>query len=128
MHSTKGGHMRIKSLSLALAAAALVAPAAQARHAPVEHATASPPSVSMWTASGGEIDRLGPKHIALQHPIAVPAPTAVGKVLKPAAFNRGAAIEGGIAGVVAVTAVLTMFLTRRSRSAALPQQSESTGA
>ncbi|TMK55221.1 MAG: hypothetical protein E6G60_20220 [Actinobacteria bacterium] len=120
--------MRIKSLTLALAAAALAAPAAQAHHAPAEHTTASPPSVSTWTASGREIDRLGPKHVALQHVIAAPAPAAVVNVLKPAGFNWGAAIEGSIAGVVAVVAVPTVVLTRRSRSAALPERSELTGA
>jgi hypothetical protein len=120
--------MRIKSLSLALAAAALAAPAALAHHAPAEHTTASPPSVSTWTASGGEIDRLGPKHVALQHAIAAPAPAAVVKVLEPAGFNWGAGIEGGIAGVVAVVAVLAVFLTRRSRSASLTGRSEPTGA
>jgi hypothetical protein len=127
--------MRIKSLSLALAAAALVAPAAQAHHAPAGHATASPSSASTWTASGREVDRLGPKYVALRHAIVDPvpatvvkAPAAVVKVLKPAGFNWDAAIGGGIAGVVAVVAVLTVSLTRRSRSAALPERSELTGA
>ena len=100
----------------------MAAPAAQAHHAPAEHTTGSPPSVSTWTASGREIDRLGPKHVPLHHRIAPPPPTVV-KVVKSAGFNGDkVAIGGGITGVVALIAVLTLFLTRRSGRAALPER------
>jgi hypothetical protein len=122
--------MRINSLGLALAAAALVAPAAQAHHAPAELTTASRSSASTWTASGREIDRLGPKYVALQHAIAPPVPTTAAKAVGPAGFNwDDAAIGGGVTAVaVALIAVLTVFLTKRSRRAALPERSELAGA
>jgi hypothetical protein len=130
MHFDQGGHMRIKSLTLALAVAAFAAPAAQAHHAPAWHAPASPSSASTWTASGREVDRLGPKYVTLQHAIAPPVATPVAKVVQPAAFNwDDAAIGGGIGAVaVALIAVLTVFLTRRTRRAALPERSELAGA
>jgi hypothetical protein len=122
--------MRIKSLSLALAAAAFVAPAAQAHHAPAGHATVSRSSASTWTASSREVDRLGPKYVALQHGIAPPVATTVVKAVEPAGFNwDDAAIGGGVSAVaVALIAVLTVFLTRRSRRPALPERSELAGA
>jgi hypothetical protein len=122
--------MRIKSLSLALAVAALVAPAAQAHHAPGGQATASPSSASTWTASGREADRLGPKYVALQHAIAPPVATPVVKVVEPIGFNwDDAAIGGGIGTVVvALITLLSVLLARRSRRAAPPEQSEPAGA
>jgi hypothetical protein len=122
--------MRIKSLSLALAAAALVAPAAQAHHAPAGHASVSRSSASTWTASGREVDRLGPKYVALQHAIAPPSATTAVKAVEPTGFNwDDAAIGGGVTAVaVALIAVLTVFLTKRSRRAALPERSELAGA
>jgi hypothetical protein len=118
--------MRMKSLSLALVAAVLAAPTAQAHYAPAEHATASLPRASTWTASGREIDRLGPKYAALQHSISAPAPATVVKVVEPAGFNwDDAAIDGGVA--VAIVAAVTVFLTRRSRPTVLPERSEPAG-
>jgi hypothetical protein len=83
-----------------------------------------------WTASGREIDRLGPKYVALQHAIAPPvAPTLV-KAVEPAGVNWDAAAIGGGATAVAVAliAVLTVVLTRRSRRGASVEPSELAGA
>jgi hypothetical protein len=122
--------MRIKFLSLALAVAALIAPAAQAHHAPAGQATASRSSASTWTATGREVDRLGPKYVALQHAIAPPVATPIVKAVGPGGFNWGdAAIGGGVTTVaVALIAVLTVFLVRRNRRAAPPERSELAGA
>ena len=132
---------RVRLLMVAFAAAAFAAPAAQARHAPGEdpvttsprHFLAGGPAKDsariQWNASPLEIDRLGPKHVALQHPIAPPSASVV-NLVKPAGFRwDDAAVGGGVAAfAVALVALLTVFLTRRGRRAALLNRSKPAGA
>jgi hypothetical protein len=113
---------------VALAAAALAAPAAQARHATGEevkaNSSASSPSVAsttgyapnQWNASGREVDRLGPKYVPLHHPLS-PAPVNVVKVATPGGFDwADAAIGAGVSGIaLALVAGLALLVTRRSR-------------
>ena len=135
-----------------LAAAAVAAPIAQARHAPGEDGKASPPLASVWTASSLEIDRLGPKYVPLYHPYAArpaeangPGPTAAGtaianarhdappvsvvKVVRPSGFDWGdAGIGAGVGSVtLALAAGLALFVTRRSRGTSVPERSELAG-
>jgi hypothetical protein len=111
--------MRTKCLSLALAAAALAAPAAHARHAPADRATASPSSALTWTASALEIERLGPKHVPLQHLVS-PPPTTVVEVGRPTGFHwADASVGAGVTGLaLAVVAALGLVVTRRSKRTA----------
>ena len=135
-----------------LAAAAVAAPIAQARHAPGEDGKASPPLASVWTASSLEIDRLGPKYVPLYHPYAArpaeangPGPTAAGtaianarhdampvsaiKLVGPDGFDWGdAGIGAGVASLtLALVAGLVMVVTRRSRITIAPERSELAG-
>ena len=119
---------RLRWVIVALAAAAFAAPAAQARHATGEdvEATSSSPSTSVasttgyapnqWSASGREIDRLGPKYVPLHHPLS-PAPVSVVKVATPGGFDwADAAIGAGVSGIaLALAAGLALLVTRRSR-------------
>ena len=105
----------------ALAAAAFVAPAAQAYHAAAEHTTTTAqqtpaPGRSMWKASGREIDRLGPKYVPLQHPIA-PPPATVIKAVRPVGFDWGdAGIGAAFASLaLALVAAFALLVTRRKR-------------
>jgi hypothetical protein len=148
----KSSRQLIKCLSAALAAGALAAPVAQAHHAPAEHGSASVPPASVWIASNLEIDRLGPKHVPLQHPYSAapletsrPGPTAAGtaianarhdampvsvvKVVRPGGFNWGdAGIGAGVGSVtLALAAGLALFVTRRSRGTSVPERSELAG-
>jgi hypothetical protein len=143
---------QVNCLCVALAAAAVAAPVAQARHAPGEDGKASPPLTSVWTASSLEIDRLGPKYVPLHHPYSAapveanrPGPTAAGtaianarhdampvsvvKVVRPAGFHwADASIGAGVASLtLALVASLTMLVTRRSRRTITPERSEITG-
>jgi len=143
---------QVNCLCIALAAAAVAAPVAQARHAPGEDVKASPPLASVWTASSLEIDRLGPKYVPLHHPYSAtpveadrPGPTAAGtaianarhdampvsvvKVVRPTGFDwDDAGIgAGGASLTLALVAVLAMLITRRSRSTLVPEQSDLAG-
>ncbi len=123
---------RLRWVLVALAAAAFAAPAAQARHATGEdvEATSSSPSTSVasttgyapnqWSASGREIDRLGPKYVPLHHPLS-PAPVSVVKVATPGGFDwADAAIGAGVSGIaLALAAGLALLVTRRSREPAV---------
>jgi hypothetical protein len=131
---------RVKCLCVALAAAAFAAPAAQARHAPGEDPATTSPRHSLpgapakghaptrWNASPLEIDRLGPKHVALQHPLS-PPPTTVVKVVRPSGFDwADAGIGGGVASLtLALVAMLAMLVTRRSRRTIASERSELAG-
>jgi hypothetical protein len=120
---------RGRIIILAVAASALAAPAAQAYHVvPSDRGTASSSSAT-WTASRREIDRLGPKHVPLQHPIAR-APISVAKVVKPAGFVwADAAIGAGVAALaLAVVAALMLAITRRVRKPIAPERSKLAGA
>jgi hypothetical protein len=113
-------------IALALAAVAFTAPAAEARHAPSENAKATPTPASVSAPSSNfEVDRLGPKHVALHRPQAA-APVSVVKVVRPGGFDwADAGIGAGVAGLaLALAAALAMLVTRRSRGTALPDQSE----
>lgn len=94
----------------AFASAAFSPVAGYARHGSMGHAMATDGSTSTWVASGREIDRLGPKEIALQHAIVArpAAPDAV-RVVEPGGFDWGDALIG--AGVAAgATAALAAAL------------------
>jgi hypothetical protein len=128
--NTKGANVnssfsRGRIIIVAGVAAALAAPAAQAYRAPSDRGTASSSSSATWTASSLEIDRLGPKHVPLQHPIAR-APITVVKVVKPAGFVwADAAVGAGVASLaLAVVAALTLAITRRVRKPIGPEQSK----
>jgi hypothetical protein len=124
---------------VALAAAAFAAPVAQARHAPGEDPATTNPQHSLpgapakghapirWNASPLEIDRLGPKHVALQHPVS--PPTTVVKVVFPSGFDwADAGIGAGVASLtLALVAGLTILVTRRSRRTIAPERSELAG-
>jgi hypothetical protein len=130
---------RYSCLAMALTAAAIAAPVAQARHAPGEDpATTSPrhflpgapakdSAHTRWNASPLEIDRLGPKHVALQHPLS--PPTTVVKVVSPVGFDwADAGIGAGVASLtLALVAMLAMLVTRRSRRTIAPERSELAG-
>ena len=91
---------QVRCLCVALAAAAFAAPAAQAHHAPGEdpgdnrsasiasRRSLKGDSATQWNASPLEIDRLGPKHVPLHHPMSAapvdadrPGPTAAGTAI-----------------------------------------------
>jgi hypothetical protein len=149
---------------VAFAAAAFAAPAAQARHAPGEDPATTNPRHSLpgapakghaptrWNASPLEIDRLGPKHVALHHPKPAapvdadrPGPTAAGtaianarhdampvsvvKVVGPSGFDWGdAGIGAGVASLtLALIAALAMLVTRRGRRTIVRERSELAG-
>jgi hypothetical protein len=155
---------QVRCLYVALAAAAFAAPAAQAHHAPGEDPGTTAPrqslpaaasqgdSATQWNASPLEIDRLGPKHVPLHHPMSAapvgadrPGPTAAGpaianarhdampvsvvKLVRPTGFDWGdAGIGAGAASLtLALVAMLAMLITRRSRSTLVPEQSELAG-
>jgi hypothetical protein len=115
-------------LMVALATAAVAVPTAEARHAPGEDPATTSPLHSLapgspegraptsWKASALEIDRLGPKHVALQHPLA-PAPVSITKVVGPGGFNWGdAAIGASVAGfALALVGGLAVLISQRSR-------------
>jgi hypothetical protein len=132
--NTKGANVnssfsRGRIIIVAVTASALAAPAAQAYHVPSDRGVASSSTSATWTASSREIDRLGPKHVPLQHPIAR-APITVVKVVKPAGFVwADAAIGAGVAGLaLAVVAALTLAITRRGRKPGVPERSKLAGA
>jgi hypothetical protein len=131
---------QVNCLCIALAAAAVAAPVAQARHAPGEDGKASPPLASVWTASSLEIDRLGPKYVPLHHPYSAtpveadrPGPTAAGtaianarhdampvsvvKVVGPSGFDWGDAGIGaaGILALLSIAGGLALMVTTRRR-------------
>jgi hypothetical protein len=139
-------------LGLAVAAAAVAAPVAEARLVPGEDGQASPPLASVWTASSLEIDRLGPKYVPLHHPYSArpveangPGPTAAGtaianarhdampvsavKAVRPAGFNWGdAGIGAGVASLtLALIAGLALLATRRSQRTIVHERSELAG-
>ena len=143
---------QVNCLCIALAAAAVAAPVAQARHAPGEDVKASPPLASVWTASSLEIDRLGPKYVPLHHPYSAtpveanrPGPTAAGtaianarhdampvsvvKVVRSRGFDWGdAGIGAGVASLtLALMAALAMLVTRRGRRTIVRERSELAG-
>jgi hypothetical protein len=101
-------HLRL--VMVALAVAVFAAPVAQARHAPGEDPGATAPrqslpdaaspgdSATQWNASALEIDRLGPKHVPLRHPVSRP-PTSIVKVVRPAGFDWADAGIGAAAAV-----------------------------
>jgi hypothetical protein len=113
-------------VALAVAVAVFAAPVAQARHAPGEDPGATAPrqslpdaaspgdSATQWNASALEIDRLGPKHVPLRHPVSRP-PTSIVKVVRPAGFDwADAGIGAGVASLtLALAAGLGMFVTSR---------------
>jgi hypothetical protein len=117
-------HLRL--VMVALAVAVFAAPVAQARHAPGEDPGATAPrqslpvaaspgdSATQWNASALEIDRLGPKHVPLGHPVSRP-PTNIVKVVGPAGFDwADAGIGAGVASLtLALAAGLGMFVTSR---------------
>jgi hypothetical protein len=118
---------RVLCVIVALAAAACMAPAVEARHAPAEHPAATiplhavpdpfaPGSEFRWDASPLEIDRLGPKYVPLQHSV-VPAPVNIVKVVRPGGFDwADGAIGAGVSGLALASAAgLTLLVTRRSR-------------
>jgi hypothetical protein len=80
-----------------------------------------------WNASPLEIDRLGPKHLPLHHPDAMPV--SVTKVVKPSGFDWGdAGIGAGVSSLtLAVIAGLALLLTGRSQRKSVPEQSELAG-
>jgi hypothetical protein len=145
-------------------ATTLAVPIAQARHAPGEDPGATAPRQSLpgaasqgdsptqWNASPLEIDRLGPKHVPLHHPMSAapvgadrPGPTAAGtaianarhdampvsvvKVVGPRGFDWGdAGIGAGVASLtLALVAALAMLVTRRSRRTIVRERSELAG-
>jgi hypothetical protein len=120
---------------VAFAAAAFAAPAAQARHGETPGATAPRQSLlgaashgdsaAQWNASPLEIDRLGPKHVPLRHPVS-PPPATVVKVVSSIGFDWGdAGVGAGVASLtLALVIGLTMFVTRRSRRTIAPERSE----
>jgi hypothetical protein len=85
--------MRVKLLSLALAVAAIAAPAANAHHAPGEDVRAS-----------------APKHAA-----ASPAPPTIVKIVRPGGFNWDDAAVGGAVGA-ATAALLIVLMVRMKKS------------
>jgi hypothetical protein len=117
---------RTLPIAVALAAAAFAAPAAEAHHAPSESAKATPAPASVsGPSSNFEVDRLGPKNVALHRPPAA-TPVNVVKVVRPGGFDwADAGIGAGAAALaLALAAALAMLVTRRSRGTALPEQSE----
>ena len=155
---------RVRCLCVALAAAAFAAPAAQAHHAPGEDPGTTAPrqslpgaasegdSATQWNASPLEIDRLGPKHVPMHHPISAapvdanrPSPTAAGtaianarhdampvsvvKFVGPSGFDWGdAGIGAGVASLtLALVAMLAMLVTRRGRRTIVRERSELAG-
>lgn len=128
MNSSSSGQ-RARCMCVALAAAAFAAPVAYARHAPGEDGKGASPVASAWTASSLEVDRLGPKHVPLQHPVS-PPPTNIVKVVRPAGFDwADAGIGAGIASLtLAMVAGLAMVVTRGSRRTMVGDRSEVAGA
>jgi hypothetical protein len=124
-------------LGLVVAAAAVAVPVAQARHAPGEDGSASVPPASVWIASSLEVDRLGPKHVALSHPYSgapveasAPGPTvSVTNVLRPGGFDWGdAGIGAGVSSLtLALLAGLALLLTRRSQRKSVTERTELAG-
>jgi uncharacterized protein with LGFP repeats len=106
---------RVGRLVATAAVTAMVAvPAAEAGRTHGGPTAAPAPSPSVWTARGYEIDRLGPKHVALQHPVS-PPPATVVKVVRPAGFHWG---DAGVGAAVAAfvlggAAGLALVATRR---------------
>jgi hypothetical protein len=131
---------QVRCLCVALAAAAFAAPAAQAHHAPGEDPATTAPrqslpgaasqrdSATQWNASPLEIDRLGPKHVPLQHPVS-PPPATVVKVVSSIGFDWGdAGIGASVASLtLALVAALALLLTRRGRTTIAPERSELPG-
>ena len=115
-------------MAVVVGVAAIAAPAAHAHTEAGDPPTTSKPSTSVWTATGREIDRLGPKHVPLQHRIS--QPTMVVKVVKTAGFVwSDAAIGAGVASLaVALVAALALLMTGRGRRAELPDRSDVAGA
>jgi len=137
--NSSASRQRVKCLGVALAAAALAAPAAQARHAPGEDPATTNPRHSLpgspakghaptrWNASPLEIDRLGPKYVSLHHPMFAapveasrPGPTAAGTAIANARHDampvsvvkviKPSGFDFGDAGVGAGVASLTLAL------------------
>ena len=127
--NVNSGFSRGRIIVVAVAASALAAPAAQAYRVPGDRGAASSFTSATWTASSREIDRLGPKYVPLQHPIARAPVTGV-KVVRPAGFVwADAAIGAGVAGLaLAVDAALTLAITRRARRAGVLERSKLEGA
>jgi hypothetical protein len=119
--------LRRWGVAVLVGVAAVAAPTAHAHTGAGEPPTTSTPSTSLWTATGREIDRLGPKHVPLQHRIVQPA--TVVRVVKPAGFVwSDAAIGAGAAGLaVALVAALAVLLTGRGRRPELPDRSDLAG-
>jgi hypothetical protein len=122
---------QVPTAVVVLVAATLAVPIAQARHAPSENAKATPTPASVVSApsSNFEVDRLGPKNVALHRPQAA-APVSVVRVVRPGGFDwADAGIGAGAAGLaLALVAAVATLVTRRSRVTALPEQGELAGA
>ena len=120
--------LRWCGVAVVVGVAAIGAPAAQPHTQAGDPPTTSTPSTSLWTATGREIDRLGPKRVPLQHRVV--QPTTVVKVVKPAGFVwSDAAIGAGVACLaVALVAALAVLMTGRGRRAELPDRSDLAGA
>jgi hypothetical protein len=116
-------------LLAAISAAGFAAPVAQAHHAASASSDAVVRPASVWTASGREVDRLGPKYVPLQHPI-TSQPAAVVKVVRPAGFDwADAGIGAGVTGLVlALVAALAVLVTRRSGRTVVPERGDLAGA
>jgi hypothetical protein len=128
MHSSFRGPFRLGVL-VVLTAATFV-PAAQAHHAPGEDRAATASSEHLtWHASPLEVDRLGPKYVPLHHAVA-PAPVSIVRIVRPRGFNwPDAAIGAAISALVlALAAVLTMLVTRRSRTPLSQERTDLAGA
>jgi hypothetical protein len=122
---------RVSCPAMALAAVAFAAPAAQAHHADGNPAThlSSPASVPLPESSSLQIDRLGPKYVALHRP-ASPPQTTVLNVVGQAGFDwPDAGIGAGVASLtLALLAGLAMLVIRRSRRTIVSERSELAGA
>jgi len=101
-------------VATAAVAATVAVPAAEADRTHGGPTGAPAPSPAVWTARGYEVDRLGPKHVALQHPVS-PPPATVVKVVRPAGFDWGdASVGAGVAAFVLGSAAgLALLATRR---------------
>jgi hypothetical protein len=120
---------RTSWLLAAIAVAAIAAPVAQAHHAPAASSDAVVPPAAVWTASGREVDRLGPKYVPLQHPI-TSQPATVVKVVRPAGFDwADAGIGAGATGLaLALLAALAVLVIRRTGRTAVPERGDLAGA
>jgi hypothetical protein len=104
-----------RTLTVIVTAAAIAAPVACAHHAPGENAARSAPTT---TVTGIEVDRLGPKYVALHRPSTRP-PVATVRVVGNGFHWRDAGLGAGVAaiGLGLVAAILVAQMRRARRSA-----------